>query len=133
MNRSRWILFTAAILLAGCLISLDAYRHYHDAGGRTRDALLSGMPTDASAVLFVDSTDLRRSLFSAQLYNWIPKSPADAEYTQFLRATRFDYERDLDRVAIAVIKDRNESQLFAIAEGRFDREWIGPQEKKMMG
>jgi hypothetical protein len=124
MNRPRWILFTAAILLAGCLISLDAYRHYHDAGGRTRDALLSAMPSDASAVLFADLKELRRSPFSAQLYNWIPKSQADAEYTQFLRATGFDYERDLDRVAIAVIKDRNESQLFAIAGGRFDRQKI---------
>jgi hypothetical protein len=124
MNRPRWILFTAAILLAGCLISLDAYRHYHDAGGRTRDALLSAMPSDASAVLFADLKELRRSPFSAQLYHWIPKSQADAEYTQFLRATGFDYERDLDRVAIAVIKDKNESQLFAIAGGRFDRQKI---------
>jgi len=124
MNRPRWTLWTAAILLAGCLVLLDAYRHWHDAADRTRDALLSAMPTDASAVLFADLNELRRSPFAAELYNWIPKNQADAEYAQFLRATGFDYERDLDRVAIAVFKDKNESKLFAIAEGRFDRQKI---------
>ena len=124
MNRPRWTLWTAAILLAGCLIGLDAYWHWHDAGARTRDALLSAMPSEASAVLFADLAELRRSPFAAELYNWIPKGQADAEYAQFLRATSFDYERDLDRAAIAVVKDENENKLFAVAEGRFDRQKI---------
>jgi hypothetical protein len=124
MKQPRWILWTVAILLAGCLVTLDAYWHWHDAGVRTRDALLSAMPSDASAVLFADLQELRRSPFAAELYNWIPKNQADAEYTQFLRATGFDYERDLDRVAIAAIKEENESKLFAIAEGRFDHQKI---------
>jgi hypothetical protein len=41
-----------------------------------------------------------------------------------LRETGFDYERDLDRAAIAVIKSERDSKLFAIAEGRFDRRKI---------
>src|SRR3984893_12540748 len=124
MNKRRWTLSIAVILLAGCLAGLDAYWHWHDAGAATRDAVLSVMPPDASAVLFADLQELRRSPFAAELYNWIPKNQADAEYAQFLRATGFDYERDLDRVAIAAIKEENESKLFAIAEGRFDRQKI---------
>ncbi|HWW18239.1 MAG TPA: hypothetical protein VNY81_06445 [Candidatus Saccharimonadales bacterium] len=124
MNPPRWTLWTVAILLAGCLIGLDAYWHWHDAGARTRDALLSAMPSEASAVLFADLAELRRSPFAAELYNWIPKGQVDAEYAQFLRATGFDYERDLDRAAIAVVKDENENKLFAVAEGRFDRQKI---------
>jgi hypothetical protein len=124
MNRPRWTLWTAAILLAGYLVSLDAYWHWRDAGAGTRDALLSEMPSDASAVLFVDLKELRRSPFATELYNWIPKGAADAEYAQFLRATGFDYERDLDRIAVAVVKDQKESKLFAVAEGRFDRKKI---------
>jgi hypothetical protein len=124
MNRPRWMLWTAAILLAGFLLSLDAYRHWHDADVGTRDTMLSAVPSDASAVLFADLKELRRSPFAAEFYNWIPKNQADAEYAQFLRATDFDYERDLDRVAIAVIKGEKESKLFAIAEGRFDRNKI---------
>ena len=124
MNRPRWTLSTAAILLAGCLATLDAYRHWHDSGARTRDAVLSAMPSSASAVLFADLQEMRRAPFAAELYNWIPKSQVDADYARFLRATGFDYERDLDRVAVSVIKDEKENKLFAVAEGRFDRKKI---------
>lgn len=108
-------------MLAGCLVTLDAYRHWHDAGTGTRDTVFSALPSDASAVLFADLKELRLSPFANDLYHWIPKSQADAEYTEFLRATGFDYERDLDRVGIAVVNGEKESQLFAVAEGRFDR------------
>jgi hypothetical protein len=124
MNRPRWTLWTAAILLAGCLLILDAYRHWHDSGDGARDALLSALPSDASAVFFVDLKELRHSPFAVELYNWIPKGQADADYAQFLRATGFDYERDLDRVAVSVMKYGNDSNLFAVAEGRFDRKKI---------
>jgi hypothetical protein len=124
MNRPSWTLWTAAILLAGCLLSFDAYWHWHDAGGSTRDGILSGMPPNASAVLFADLAELRRSPFAAEFYNWIPKSQADAEYTEFLRETGFDYERDLHRVAVAVIKGQNQSKWFVVAQGRFDPEKI---------
>ena len=124
MNKRRWTLGTAAILLAGCLGLLDAYWRAHDASSGKRDAVLSAMPPDASAVLFADFAELRLAPFATQFYNWIPKNQADAEYAQFLRETGFDYERDLDRVAIAIIKDEKESKLFAVAEGRFDRKKI---------
>jgi hypothetical protein len=124
MNKRLWTLGIAAISLVGCLALLDAYRHWHDAGSTARDLVLSAMPPGASAVLFADLAELRRAPFATQFYNWIPKNQADAEYAQFLRETGFDYERDLDRVAIAIIKDEKESKLFAVAEGRFDRKKI---------
>src|SRR4029077_16375108 len=124
MNKRHWTLWTAALLLTGCLALLDAYWRRHDAGARTRDSVLLAMPPDASAVLFADLTELRRAPFATEFYNWIPKNQADVEYAQFLRETGFDYERDLDRAAIAVIKGEKESKLFAVAEGRFDRKKI---------
>jgi hypothetical protein len=124
MNRHRWTLGIAAISLAVCLGLLDAYWRWHDAGSRTRDFVLSAMPPDASAVLFADLAELRGTPFAAAFYNWIPKNQADPEYAQFLRETGFDYERDLDRVAIAVTKTEKESKLFAVAEGRFDHKKI---------
>jgi hypothetical protein len=124
MNKRRWALGIAAISLAVCLALLDAYWRWHDAGSSTRDFVLSAMPPDASAVLFADFAELRGTLFATAFYNWIPKNQVDPEYAQFLRETGFDYERDLDRVAIAVIKNEKESKLFAAAEGRFDRKKI---------
>src|SRR5260370_31557966 len=124
MNKRRWTWWPAALTLAGFPALVDAYWGWQDARFRTRDAVLSAMPPDASAVLFADLAELRRTPFATEFYNWIPRSQADAEYAQFLRETGFDYERDLDRAAIAVIKDKKESKLFAVAEGRFDREKI---------
>ncbi len=121
MTRSRWPLWTTVILLAGCLAGLDAYRRLNDSSTTLRDGVLSAMPSDASAVVFADFTELRRSPFAAEFYNWIPKGQADADYAQFLRDTGFDYERDLDRVAVSFIKGEKDSNLFAVAEGRFDR------------
>src|SRR6267378_811964 len=124
MTRSRWTLWTAVILLAGCRVGLDAYLRLRDAGTTPRTAVLSAMPPDASTVVFADLTELRRTPFAAEFYNWIPKGQVDAEYAQFLRDTGFDYERDLDRVAISFIKGERDSKLFAVAEGRFDRNKI---------
>jgi len=124
MTKRRWTLWTAAILLAGGLALLDAFVLRHDSGATPRDAVLSAMPPEASTVAFADLAELRRAPFAADLYNWIPKNQADAEYADFLRETGFDYERDLDLIAVAVIKGEKENRLFAIAQGRFDRKKI---------
>jgi len=121
MTRFRWTLLTAVILAAGCLLGLDAYFRLHDSSTTPRGAVLSAMPSDANTVVFADFTELRRAPFAAEFYDWIPKNQVDAEYAQFLRDTGFDYERDLDRVAISFIKTEKDSKLFAVAEGRFDR------------
>ncbi len=92
MTRSRWTLWTAVILLAGCLVGLDAYLRLRDSGTTSRSAVLSAMPSDASAVIFADLTELRGVPFTTEFYNWIPKGQADAEDSQFLRDTGFDYE-----------------------------------------
>jgi len=39
---------------------------------------------------------------------------------------RFDYERDLDRMAIAVEKRGQDTTLFAILDGKFDRQKFPP-------
>ena len=127
MTSRRFALWTAAIVLAGCLAGLDAYLRLRDAGSPPREAVLSAMPPDASAVVFADFAELRRAPFATEFYNWIPKNQIDAEYAHFLRDTGFDYEHDLDRVAVAVIKTEKtekDSNLFAVAQGRFDRKKI---------
>src|SRR6266436_7516783 len=98
--------------------------------GSPREEILTLMPTDASAVLFVDFRELRRSPFTAQLYAWAPKPQADADYAQFVKETGFDYERDLDRVAIALEKRDQDSAVFALIDGKFDRQKISDFAKK---
>jgi hypothetical protein len=124
MTKRRWIPCIAAILLVTGLITLDAYRRAHDSADGARGALLATMPPEASAVVFADFAELRHAPFAAALYNWLPKTQVDADYADFLRSTGFDYERDLDLIAVALIKGEKTNKLFAIASGRFDRKKI---------
>ncbi len=89
-----------------------------------RANMLSLMPADAGAVVYVDLGQLRSSPFLAELFRLAPQPAPDSDYAQFLEATGFNYERDLDRLALAVNRQSNDSTAFAVAEGRFDRKKI---------
>ena len=122
MNKRRWV-WSAAILLIA-IGGVYSYLRWGRAGESTRGALLAAMPADANAVFFADLAELRPTQFAAELFKWAPRPAADAEYAQFVRDTGFDYERDLDRVALAIIKNGASTAFFAIADGRFDRREI---------
>jgi hypothetical protein len=89
-----------------------------------RAEMLSPMPGDASAVVYVDLAELRSSPCLAQVFRWAPQPAPDGDYAQFLQATGFNYERDLDRVALAINRQSQDSTAFAIADGRFERKRI---------
>jgi hypothetical protein len=116
-----WLAVIVVLLIAATVFEV---RKWSARSVSAREELLSLMPTDASAVLFVDFAELRQSPFIAQLYAWAPKPQADADYAQFVKDTGFDYERDLNRIAIAVVKRGQDSALFAIVDAKFDRQKI---------
>lgn len=122
MSKRRWV-GSAAIFLV-FVAGVYSYLRWSEAGQSKRDASLAAMPADAKAVFFVDLTELRPTQFAAELFRWAPRPAADAEYARFVRDTGFDYERDLDRAALALIKNGANTAFFAIAEGRFDRKKI---------
>lgn len=115
------IAITASILLA----LFFGYRRWKPNDSlAVRASMLSLMPADADAVIYADLGELRSSPFLAELFRLAPQPAPDSEYAQFLQATGFNYERDLDRVALAVSRQSNDSTAFAVAEGRFDRKKI---------
>jgi len=116
-----WLAFGIVFLVIAASI---ANRKWRPQSGSAREEILSLMPADASTVLFLDFAELRHAPFIAQLYAWAPQLQADPEYAQFIRDTGFDYERDLDRIAIATEKRGQDSVLFAIADGKFDRQRV---------
>lgn len=121
-NRTRIALVVAIVVLSAA--TFFGVRKWSARSVSAREELLSLMPTDASAVVFVDFAELRQSPFIAQLYAWAPKPQADADYAQYVKDTGFDYERDIDRIAIAVVKRGQDSALFAIVDAKFDRQKI---------
>jgi hypothetical protein len=86
--------------------------------------MLSHLPHDPSAVVFLDLVQFRSSPFLVQLFAWAPHPAPDKDYAQFVQATGFNYERDLDRIALTVTRQGGNSTTFLIADGRFDRKKI---------
>ena len=84
-------------------------------------SLVEQLPAGASAVVFVDVAALRASSFANELAALAPTSAQDPDYTEFVRATGFDYSRDLDRVAVALWPQSAPTSVFAIAQGRFNQ------------
>jgi hypothetical protein len=120
-NRAQVALATTIALVA---VSLLAYFVWLRPAIPGRTALLALMPEDARAVLFMDLADLRKEPFFADLLAWAPKPDADLEYRQFIRDTGFDYEKDLDRVAVAFEQEGAQRIFFAVGDGHFDAKKI---------
>ncbi|MFI5097865.1 MAG: hypothetical protein ACHQT6_07815 [Candidatus Acidiferrales bacterium] len=115
------LLTITALSLAGTF----AYLRYKSSDPLAiRNEMLARMPASANAVVFLDLAALRSSPHLAQLFAWVPRAAADEEYAQFVQATGFDYERDLDRVALAASRVPNGSVFLVIADGRFDHRKI---------
>jgi hypothetical protein len=124
MNKRTQIALAATVVVLLSAATFLGYRKWGVRRGSAREEMLALMPIDASAILFAEFAELRQAPFVAQLYAWAPKPQADPDYAQFVKETGFDYERDLDRVAIAVEKRGQDAVLFAIADGKFDRQKI---------
>src|SRR6266536_3243286 len=86
--------------------------------------LLQLIPTESTAVIFLDLDQFRNSPFLAKLYSWAPLAGEDAEYAQFVRDTGFSYERDLKKLVVAISNNGTTTNLLAIADGKFDRKKI---------
>ena len=122
MKKRGWIGAALAIVLLGAA-AFYGYQKWKANSSLSGGDALALMPSDANAVVFADFDQLRTATFVTNLYAWAPKPQADLEYAQFLKETGFDYERDLDRIAIAFQGQQN-STFFAIADGKFDRQKI---------
>jgi hypothetical protein len=109
------------VVLAVSLAGTFAYFRYKSSDPLAiRNEMLARMPASANAVVFVDLAALRSLPLLAQLFAWAPRPAPDEEYAQFVHATGFDYERDLDRVALAVSRASNGPIFLVIADGHFD-------------
>jgi hypothetical protein len=89
--------------------------------------LVRTLPPDATTLVYLDLAVLRQSPLLASLRALAPNPQADADYAEFVRETGFDYERDLDRAAIATVMRGGTRILFAVADGRFDARKIVAQ------
>jgi hypothetical protein len=121
-NKAQVVALATAIGLA--VLCLLAYFLWFYPAIPGRNTLLNWMPWDANTVLFIDLSELRRAPFFADLLAWAPQPDTDQEYRQFVRDTGFDYERDLDQVAVAFEQQDAQKIFFGVGDGHFDKKKI---------
>jgi hypothetical protein len=99
----------------------------------TAPTMLSVLPPQAPYIVYADLETLRGSAFLNRLVAIIPAPKEDPEYLDFVRATGFDYTRDLDRVAVAIIPTTPTATVVMIGEGRFDQQKITAYHNSLAG
>jgi len=123
LNRKKLV---AGVLMLGAVL-VFGWLYFHSRGRdpqAAREELLSHLPAESTSVVYIDVQKLRASAFLSQLLSWAPRPQTEEEYGKFVRATGFDYERDLDRVGISFSGSAQSPKTMAVAEGRFDRKKI---------
>ena len=121
-----WKKLAAGILLATGLPTgiYFAYSHWFTSDGDSRESLLRALPADATLVIYADIAELRQGELLKDLGSLSSKVAPDADYKQFVSETGFNYEKDLDRFAIAVENRGATRNLFSLADGNFERNKI---------
>jgi hypothetical protein len=124
MVKTKFLLAGVVTLLI-LLAALFGYLHWKPKDSlAVREEMLALMPAGASSVFYLDLAQLRTSPFLVQLFHWAPQPTPDSDYAQFLQATGFNYERDLERLSLAMNRQSQDVTTFAVADGRFDRKKI---------
>ena len=130
MQRPRKTIFisagAAAATLAVALVLFAVIRHEQTAHASPGPDLISTLPSGAPLLVYVDFSAMRSSSFYQHRPNKGPITVPNADYSKFIASTGFDFERDLDRVALDIwpppaSSPKEETKVVAIGEGRFDR------------
>lgn len=121
ISRSKKIVLV--VLATVGLLAVILIRYYSgDVDGSARTQFLRFVPSDTTSVVFIDCQALRTSSFLKKLYDWAPQTQEESDYSQFVRETGFNYERDLQRIFIALTnRGADSATLILLAEGKFNR------------
>jgi hypothetical protein len=86
--------------------------------------LLNMAPADSAFIAYADVAALREDPLVQRAAALAEPAAEDRDYIEFVRATGFDYQRDLDRVVFATRPGAPGGGTMAVAEGRFDQKKI---------
>jgi hypothetical protein len=120
---------SVAAALAACTIVAGGLFYLSFARGKTANAspapeLLSALPAGAPTLVYLDLAAMRASSFYQHRPDKGPIAIPNQDYSDFVRSTGFDFEKDLDRVVVAAWpapSSKEPTKNVVIAEGRFDR------------
>jgi len=121
----------ALVLLA--IVASVIYAFFYWSPSRPKGQMpeiVSLIPAESEWIAYADLEAWRDSAIPAQLHKLLPGVAEGAEYREFVRATGFEYSRDLSQAVLALLpgiktaEGEEAYQTIAFAEGRFDRNRI---------
>jgi hypothetical protein len=128
MQRSRKAFFIstsfAVALIAAMLLAYGGFQRDTTTHASPVPDLLSALPDGAPSLVYIDLAAVRASPFYQHRPDKGPIAIPNQDYADFMRATGFDFEKDLERVVIAswpAVSAKEPAKVVAIAEGHFDR------------
>jgi hypothetical protein len=122
MKRSFIVL---AIVVAGVAMAGLGYElRARSARADSLPELLDMAPADSTFIAYADVAALRQDPLVERAAALAQPATEDRDYAEFVRATGFNYQRDLDRVVFASRPSANAGGTMAVAEGRFDQKKI---------
>lgn len=123
-----WPIRSVTIAVATCAMVISGLFYVSFSRGKTAKAsqgldLLAALPAGAPTLVYVDLAAVRASSFYQHRPDKGPIAVPNQDYADFVHSTGFDFEKDLDRVAIASwpASGKEQRKNIAIADGRFDR------------
>jgi hypothetical protein len=122
MKRSFLILAIVAAIVAMVGLGYELRARSASKAGSLPE-LLDMAPADSTFLAYADVAALRQDPLVARAAALAQPAAEDRDYAEFVRATGFDYQRDLDRVVFAN-RPGTSGGTMAIAEGRFDQKKI---------
>jgi hypothetical protein len=121
IKRSALYLLAVALAAAGLFYAVRVHRA--SAASAFPD-LLELAPSDSTMIGYADLRTLRESPLVQQLAAMAQPPQVDRDYADFVAATGFDYQRDLDHLLILGRPGAAPGGALVFAEGRFDRQKI---------
>jgi hypothetical protein len=120
-------LVCGAMAFAAVMLVYSGMRRAGAAHASSAPDLLSLVPPGAPTLVYIDLDAVRHSSFYQHRPDNAPLAMPDQNYAKFVRATGFDFEKDLDRVVLATWPKSSPAEpqkTVVLAEGRFNRDKI---------
>ena len=121
-RRALVVLLPAAIVVAGAAAALVWW--YIEAGSQKALRSFRYLPPGSTVAINLDLAGLRNNPMVRRLLEGQEPPQLEREYSEFVRATGFDFERDLDSVSLGISGPEGARVVHALLQGRFNRQKV---------
>ena len=122
-RRALLVILPAAIVVAGATAAALVW-WYMEAHNQKALSLFRYLPPDSTMAINLDLAGLRNSSMVRRVLDGQTPPQLERDYAEFVRATGFDFERDLDSVSLGISGPEGARVVHAVLQGRFDQQKV---------